>query len=487
MKKLTAVFCFLAVLFAANNYGQTMNDALRLSDIGLGSNARALGMGNAYHALSDDFSGNSFNPAGLGLVRRMEFSGSLNYNQFNNETSLFNTATKADNGVMDFGAINFVFPFPTFRGSLVFGVGYTKERSLNSIVGFDGFNEGYNSMIQNLTFSNNQDQRDVAFYTGVSYSPREGAADTTDIAGGLKQSGEYKTEGNIGKWAFSGAVEVAKNAFLGATLNLYTGSMKWNSDFYEDDTKDYYGANFPLDPADPATAAFEYFYYNQLVDWDISGYDLKLGFLVQPNKFSRFGLSIKFPTTFKINETYSMYGEASYNRGATKYTTESLNPPLEYESEYDIVTPYVFTGGASFNVRGLILSGDVSVIDFTTMEFSDGLDEGFMRDLNKDIENSFRTAVNFNLGAEYAIPQIGMRLRGGFIYNPSPYKGDPSERNRKFVTGGIGLLLNESVALDAAFAHGWWKDIGDNYGSDVSRTFQDISVNNLIFTFSYRF
>ncbi|HEX2984191.1 MAG TPA: outer membrane protein transport protein, partial [Ignavibacteriales bacterium] len=323
--------------------------------------------------------------------------------------------------------------------------------------------------------------------TGVSYSPREGAADTTDIAGGLKQSGEYKTEGNIGKWAFSGTVEVAKNAFLGATLNLYTGSMKWNSDFYEDDTKDYYGANFPLDPADPATAAFEYFYYNQLVDWDISGYDLKLGFLVQPNKFSRFGLSIKFPTTFKINETYSMYGEASYNRGATKYTTENLNPPLEYESEYDIVTPYVFTGGASFNVKGLILSGDVSVIDFTTMEFSDGLDEGFMRDLNKDIENSFRTVVNFNLGAEYAIPKIGMRLRGGFIYNPSPYEGDPSERDRKFVTGGIGLLLNESVALDAAYAHGWWEDMGDNYGSNVSRTFQDISVNNLIFTFSYRF
>ncbi|HEX2985098.1 MAG TPA: outer membrane protein transport protein, partial [Ignavibacteriales bacterium] len=401
-----------------------------------------------------------------------------------------NTATKADNGVMDFGAINFVFPFPTFRGSLVFGVGYTKERSLNNIVGFDGFNEGYNSMIQNLTFSNNVDQQNIAYYTGVSYMPREDAPDTTDIAGGLKQSGEYKTEGNIGKWAFSGAVEVAKNAFLGATLNLYTGSMKWNSDFYEDDIKNYYGVNFPLTPADPNTDDFRYFYYNQMLDWDISGYDLKLGFLVQPTKFARFGLSIKFPSTFTIKENYSIYGEASYGTGAL-YTTDdpevASHLTTEFESEYDIVTPYVFTGGASFNVRGLILSGDVSVIDFTTMEFSDGLNEGFMRDLNKDIENSFRTVVNFNLGAEYAIPQIGMRLRGGFIYNPSPYEGDPSERDRKFVTGGIGLLLNESVALDAAYAHGWWKDIGDNYGSDVSRTFQDISVNNLIFTFSYRF
>lgn len=481
MKKLTAAFCFLALLFAVNNYGQTMNDALRLSDIGLGANARALGMGNAYHALSDDFSGSSFNPAGLGLVRRMEFSGSLNFNQFNNETTLFRTTTEADNLATDFGAINFVFPFPTFRGSLVFGIGYTKERSLNNIVGFNGFNTGNNSMIQNLTSSNNQDMRDIAFYSGVSYEAA-GGGDTTLVAGRLNQSGEYQTEGSIGKWAFSGAIEVAKNAFFGATLNLYTGSMKWNSDFYEDDSQNIYGSNFPLDPSDPTTADLDYFYYNQLLDWDISGYDLKLGFLAQPNKYTRFGLSIKFPTTFSINEFYSQYGEAKFNTG-NLYPSDTY----EYESEYDITTPYVFTAGGSFNVRGLILSGDVSVIDFTQMEFSDGLDASFMRDLNKDIEDNFRTVVNFNAGAEYAIPMIGLRLRGGFIYNPSPYDGDPAEYDRKYVTGGIGLLMNESISLDAAIAHGWWETYGDNYDSEVSRTFQKISVNNMLFTISYRF
>jgi len=32
-----------------------------------------------------------------------------------------------------------------------------------------------------------------------------------------------------------------------------------------------------------------------------------------------------------------------------------------------------------------------------------------------------------------------------------------------------------------------WKDFGDNYGSGVSRTYQDVSVNKLIFTATYRF
>jgi hypothetical protein len=343
-------------------------------------------------------------------------------------------------------------------------------------------------MIQDLTFSNQQYERDIPYYTGVSYDGFYG--DTTDINGGLQQHGEYKSEGNIGKWAFSGAFEFAKNTYFGATLNLYTGTYKWNSDFNEDDVSDFYSSNFPLTPNDPNTDDFRYFYYNQMLNWDISGYDLKLGFLVQPNSHVRFGVTVKFPTTFTIEETYSVYGEASYGTGAL-YTTKDQEVASELTSEfdqkYDITTPYEFTGGVAVNYKGLVLSGDASIIDFTQMEFSDGLDNQFMQGLNTDIEKSFRTVVNFNVGAEYTIPMIGLRLRGGFIYNPSPYLDDPSKYDRKYFTGGLGLLLNESVTIDAAYVHGWWETYGDNYGTDESRTYQEISLNNILFTMSYRF
>ena len=56
---------------------QMMRLDLRYS--GLGSNARALGMGNSYIGLSDDASAAFFNPAGFGLIKKIELSGGLSY------------------------------------------------------------------------------------------------------------------------------------------------------------------------------------------------------------------------------------------------------------------------------------------------------------------------------------------------------------------------------------------------------------------------
>ena len=48
---------------------QNSSDALRLSEPGILSNARALSMGNSYLAVSNDFMATRFNPAGLGRIK----------------------------------------------------------------------------------------------------------------------------------------------------------------------------------------------------------------------------------------------------------------------------------------------------------------------------------------------------------------------------------------------------------------------------------
>jgi hypothetical protein len=78
---------FFSFLITLAIYPQNFNDALRVGIPGLGMNARALGMGNSYLALSDDGSASFFNPAGLGLVRRLEFMGGLDISSFNNTTT----------------------------------------------------------------------------------------------------------------------------------------------------------------------------------------------------------------------------------------------------------------------------------------------------------------------------------------------------------------------------------------------------------------
>ena len=107
--------------------------------------------------------------------------------------------------------------------------------------------------------------------------------------------------------------------------------------------------------------------------------------------------------------------------------------------------------------------------------------------VNKDVKDLLGTAVNYNLGIEYTLPEFGLRLRGGFFVKPSAYKEDDQTFDKKYFTAGIGFLAEESVGIDIGFAHGWWKDYGDNYGVNLSRTFQDVSVNNLILTTTFRF
>ena len=51
----------------------------------------------------------------------------------------------------------------------------------------------------------------------------------------------------------------------------------------------------------------------------------------------------------------------------------------------------------------------------------------------------------------------------------------------------MGFLAAETLGIDIGYAHGWWTDFGDNYGDNVSRTFQEISLDNLVMTATYRF
>ena len=97
------------------------------------------------------------------------------------------------------------------------------------------------------------------------------------------------------------------------------------------------------------------------------------------------------------------------------------------------------------------------------------------------------SVVNFNFGAEFTLPYPAMKIRGGFIYNPSPYVGDGSEYDRKYFTAGLGLPLSPNLIIDFAYLHGWWNNFGDNYGNNLSRTYQDISLNKVVISLNYVF
>lgn len=143
------VFSFF-ILYSSVAFSQNTNDAVRLGIPGLGSNARALGMGDSYIGLSDDASAAYFNPAGFGLLKKMEISGGLQYTNFGNNTTFLNQGTDYSNSSTSLDRLSFAFPFPTTRGSLVFGLSYHTTQDFTSTVKFNGFNSANNSLIQAL-------------------------------------------------------------------------------------------------------------------------------------------------------------------------------------------------------------------------------------------------------------------------------------------------------------------------------------------------
>jgi hypothetical protein len=284
-------------------------------------------------------------------------------------------------------------------------------------------------------------------------------------------------------WDFTASLEIARNLYLGASLGISSGSYNSDWNFTEEDINGVY-ANTAADPTDPTnTLGFRSFGTRSSIKWDITGFDFKMGLLYQLGRYGRFGATITFPKTYTVKEDYATVSQSSFLSG------NAYRDEYNDHVEYDITTPYEFAAGGSVNMYGLLASADFTYIDYTsaTMGSPSGISDLTVSSVNSDAKNYLRSVFNYNLGLEYTFPEVGFRLRAGYFVQQSPYDGDPSSYNRKYVTGGCGFLVENSITIDFALAYGTWKTVGDNYGYELSRTYQDVTDTKFIASFSYRF
>ena len=456
-------------------HGQTADDALRLGFPGLSPDARALGMGDSYIGLSDGAGAAFFNPAGFGLMRNMEFSGGLSYDNYGNNSSFMGQTSNYTNSATRLNNLSFVLPVPTYKGSLVFAFSYHTTNDFTSALNFNGFNGNNTSLIQNLNNAGSYIPYDL-YLTDTNF--------VTPINGHLNQSGSIVGNGETHSWTFSGSFEAYKNLFIGLNLDLSSGTYNNTNNYYEQDLQGIY-TNIQTDPATPGTKGFQTFYLNRILDWDITGWDLKLGMLYQLEN-ARIGLTVQFPKTYTVKESFNVYGNSQFGTGHSW----SLDPSnYSYNDRYDIVTPYELGAGFSINLSNLILSAQATLIDYSQLKFenANGLSDLDVNSINQSIKDELKSVVNFNVGAEYTIPNTGLRLRAGYLRQPSAYQGDPSSYDKNYITGGLGYLIDENVSIDLAYAHGWWDDYIDNYDTNVSRVNESITDNMVILSTTFRF
>lgn len=470
-----ALLALLMVVCLSPAAAQFPEDALRFSSSGFGVGARALGMGNAYTGVANDFSALYWNPAGLVQLHEGEFSFGLSHVNAANTGTFFGSSTAYTNSATTLNALGFVFPAPVRRGALVLAFGFSRNSHFTSGLSFSGFNP-LSSIIQSWAPNGQPYPADLTIAEELELAK----ADTTTgrfrspITGNVTQRGTVTEEGGLNNWSAGGAIDIAKNLSLGVTLTYLAGSYRYDRTYSEADDKRLF----------PSPFDFRSLTVDEFIESDISGVTAKFGLMYRVPERYRVTFTVQAPTVLNVKERFGSSASSAFytpdRNGNSTYKAQDR----EDRGEYDIHSPWIFGGAGSVIIGDLLLSAEVEAADWKSLAFANATSEVLAK--NKEMKTLFRSVINYRAGAEYEIPGIGLRVRGGYSFEKSPFAADPASFDRKFVHGGLGIPLAPSTMFDVGYSFGWWRTYRTNYDA-TSRVDEKITTNTVFATLTHRF
>ncbi|MBN2354895.1 outer membrane protein transport protein [candidate division KSB1 bacterium] len=432
----------------------------------LGVGARAIGMGGAYIGVADDYAAAYWNPAGLAQIRRMEFNLGFSHNSAQADATYLDDLQSSDADYTRLNSLGFVFPVPTYRGSLVFGIGYQKVRDYDSNTEIGALYRGQDPAYLDYTFQ-------YSIYD-LFYQDRPDTMFITDISDSLYQSKSFLSEGSRNIFSLSGGLEIQKNFYIGASLNFIGGKSERFYEFKEEDIYNIYDYWYQ-ETIDDTTyyniSDLDYWNYTQTLNDEISAVNFKIGFLYRSGKTWRVGATVTSPTTYTVKETWNWSQTEQY-----EYDNLLYEDGDEGEYEYRYREPYSFAFGASFKKFNLLLSGDVEFKDWSQSEFLDPPLEGLkVAALNHALKQEMNQVMKYRVGAEYFVPIVNARIRGGYFHDPSPYENQNLRPDRDYYSGGLSFLLDKQMMLDLAYVQTSYQEtVSDNLLSkpvEIDKTF----------------
>jgi len=464
---------------------QFAEDALRFSQFSSSVGSRSQAMGNTIVGIADDYSALFGNPAGLSQQKDFDFSVGLSRIGYNNDVTFFGNKTTDNNSAINLNNLGIVYPIATARGGLTFAFGFGRVANYTSVASFDGFNPSSslvrafspyggssNDNFDLLTLS--KPEADQLLNNHIPFQIF--LADTLNdflfpvVTDSVQQTGKVLEGGGLNHWSFGGGIDIARNLSLGITLTIISGSYSYDREYTESNSKGVY-------------QNFDYWTYVSTIKSDISGFNALIGLMYrEPGKFC-VGATVKLPTTLDVSETFNDEG-TSYFKGFQPASFSSGG-----ETKYKVMTPTVLSGGISVQpLDWLLLAGDAEYTDWTQMEF-DSNNPDLIQE-NRNIKNWMRATTNLRGGAEVTLWKLGLQLRGGIEWKPSPWKGDPSSYDQLVYTAGLGVILDEGSSINVSYALGSWNTFRDNYFwgiTPASRTSEKVTTNTINITFSHKF
>jgi len=401
-----------------------------------GTGARPLAMGGAYTAVSDDAFALVYNPAGLAEMRRKEIAIGIHYRSDEITNTYQGLSAAQSNSHASLGHIAAVYPYPTYRGSLVLAFGVFQAGTSN----LESVKNAYLSDIPATTENN------------------------------------YVQSGTIYQYTVGCGFDLSPRLALGASFVLWDESV----DFID-----------RIDYADVDSAAF----WKDDVRMDLDGVSFNIGLLMRINERVRVGFSFTSPAWLSYDGDGITTYDGTYTAGGG-WTTDPGYGVID--EEYTL--PMKFAGGLALRLPVVTLAADLSYTDYSQTEYNglaitSELDPGMEHVLAESW--NFRLGaevtlpqapVRFRAGFAYAPLELTAVEEIAYIAEDSPRSiiaDFEAQRERKFFTFGVGGLIDRVLTLDLGVSIGGYEKVTKDRSTTILT--EERSITEIVLSGAYRF
>ena len=224
----------------------------------------------------------------------------------------------------------------------------------------------------------------------------------------------------------------------------------------------------------------------------MDGLSLNLGLMIRLLENVDLGFLFTSPTWL------SYYGEGVTNYEGTYFEgpySGWTSDPFYGTIDEEYTLPMQLRGGISARLAYLLLSADVAYIDYSQTKKNG---QRLVDDLTPGRPNVLEAVWNLHAGAELRVPDLPIRIRGGYAYMPLAlstleeivfiendelvaYVGDAEiVRDRHIISFGAGVVIDRVFELDAAFAFG-------SFERDTGYLVEEQKLTEILLSGTYRF
>jgi len=456
---------------------QFIEDALRYSKSNGTISPRVAALGVSYIGLVDDYGALFYNPAGLTLIQKSELNIGLGFKRNTSETDFLSTNNIFNSNSEYITNVGVVSGFVRDNKKISVGIGYFRESDFYNTLEFSALNPNSSIIASETKFGPSVDAENWAYELFLS-NKNASTGYNTPYTDSLVQSSFVNESGGLHNVSGGIAFDINDNVTLGASLTGKWGTYGYKREYKESDTYGVYTNTF-VDGYSLSEVLLK-----EKKKKKVSGISGSIGILAKYENFLRVSANIKFPTWYRVEESFTKRLDANYRNQNSRF--------FEYngENSYNLTTPFIYSAGISFHYLGVTFSTGVEYSDASQLKFSDASTQ--VLDLNNQIVRELIGQTTWGFGLEYEpgfVPFVG---RISYSQTSSPYSFDIPNAYKSVLGLGLGVYLGENVRVDAVFQWNEFAELRTNYAdanymSEYTRYILNNKPLNISLGITYRY